>query len=419
MKYESAIVIERFRDKRVQISILVLLYSSIFILIILFSVVSFYYFSNSFHDDGNYSLKILLMVFLYSALGVLSRILSSWQIQAEDFKKLAISSLLGGIATVLSQLSLLNIAENKSLALFYGAIIGVSMALIPQTPYLKLILLNFQRLYKLHDLFLLAKHYLRFPKYMVLFTLNSTLRDRVMNFIIASLWGGEVMGKLSMSQRIAFAPQSLVHPGVSPVIFGHASKKNKESVSKIILIIVEFLSVLFFPIFIISGLYIEGIVKILLGGQWASIGENLRWMLIPGYLMVSTSFLDKTFDVYSGQRKLVLLEILFTLLIMFAIFITYYFKVLGVLVPVYSILLTIYSIACLWLSFNLMRIKFEYYQKTFFMIIKINLLSFIFIFLIDYLFDWIESAIILTIITFIFSYYFYQNYIKQKLLKLI
>jgi O-antigen/teichoic acid export membrane protein len=159
-----------------------------------------------------------------------------------------------------------------------------------------------------------ARRYRNFPTYMVLYGLASTVRERLLHFMLGYFAGAAFLGRFAMAGRLVGAPNSLAYSAVSPVFYAYASRATPGSTARLAGALIEVSVVAMLPPFVFAMVEAEVLARTVLGPQWVGTGEFIRLLAMPMLVLAVTCWLDRLFDVRQRQRVALALEGGFTIL---------------------------------------------------------------------------------------------------------
>ena len=291
---------------------------------------------------------------LFCIANTLQRIGLSLAVRAGGFRATALSGLANSLGMIGVQFWLLTRSVDGVSALVWGLVVGQWASLLP----LASTLAGTGRELaggagSVRRVVWAAKRYARFPRYMLLFALNGALRDRLVQLLVGSYSNAGALGKLALAQRLITAPQSLLHQGISPVLFSFASSNPRQATSRIAAVLVELVCVATAPIFVIVYTELPMLSTKLLGSKWVGIDAYIGWLMLPSLLLVSTSFVDKLFDVFGQQKQLMILETVYSAVLLIALFAVFEMRLADWAICAYSVIFTLYLLVCVYMAFAL------------------------------------------------------------------
>lgn len=295
---------------------------------------------------------------LFCVANTLQRIGLALAVRAGAFRATALSGLANSLGMIAVQFWLLTSQTDSVRALVWGLVTGQCTSLLPLAgslvqPCHEVV----GRGGSVKRMAWAAKRYARFPRYMLLFALNGALRDRLVQLLVGAYSSAGALGKLALAQRLISAPQSLLHQGISPVLFSFASSHTREATSKIAAVLVELVCVAAAPIFVIVYSELPMLSMKLLGNKWAGIDAYIGWLMLPSLLLVSTSFVDKLFDVFGTQKQLMILETVYSATLLGALFTVCELGLTHWAIRAYAVVFTLYLLACVYMAFALNGLK--------------------------------------------------------------
>jgi len=255
-------------------------------------------------------------VVLSLVTGAVQRVVTAWLSRSGRFGSVGLLQLLVVATIVGLQVSLAAVGVSGLIALILGHVggllLGTAAFAMRMGELRRRIAVSLRRPRQLATV---ARRYSRFPKFMLPYGLSSTLRERLVHFVIGGLAGAGALGQFAMATRFASAPNSFLYQGVSPVMYAHAARAPREQVARDGAAIMELLAVVLVPAF--AFIAIDGPLWIdrFLGQAWAGTGKYLLLLSIPYLSLALTSWLDRLFDAYGTQNRALYLDIGFTVVL--------------------------------------------------------------------------------------------------------
>jgi O-antigen/teichoic acid export membrane protein len=156
----------------------------------------------------------------------------------------------------------------------------------------------------------------RFPTFMILYGLMSTVRERATQFMLGGVAGAEALGRFAMAWRLTSAPNSLLYAAIGPAYFGAAARGTRDGNEKIAVELVRFSLVLLVPAFVFLAVEAAPLVTWLFGAGWSESGRAVAVLAAPMLTLAATGWIDRLFDVYQQQPAALALEAGFTVLVL-------------------------------------------------------------------------------------------------------
>ena len=249
-------------------------------------------------------LRFYLLFLPISLLGGgVYQILSFVAVRRQNFKQLAASRMFQSAGQIGVQLGF-GVSHLGLSGLISGDVVGravSSTAMIKQEIQRQRVL---QIAITWEQILQAAKRYRRFPQFSMGSALLNSLGIYFPPFLLALLYGMQVVGWYSLGQRIIALPMLLVGNSVGQVYFGEAARLRQENPPALLdlffkttrrLLILGILPILFL------GLFSPFLFGILFGANWETAGRYVQ-LLAPMFLLqFITSPLGGTLDVTERQ----------------------------------------------------------------------------------------------------------------------
>ncbi|MNK22771.1 hypothetical protein D3C87_410520 [compost metagenome] len=184
-----------------------------------------------------------------------------------------------------------------------------------------------------------ARRYSRFPKFSMGFAFFSLLRVRAMYLIFGAFRDPVFLGCYAQTDRLLSAPSALLGASIRPIFFRHAANVGLAKMWSPLRLILKVLWIGFGPILGVILYYSNDLVVFLLGRQWKEAGWIFQALVIPSFLLMTTNWLDRAYDVLKLQKRVFLLELFYGSIAIIAV-------CLGVF-ALNSIEFSIYSLGCI------------------------------------------------------------------------
>jgi O-antigen/teichoic acid export membrane protein len=165
------------------------------------------------------------------------------------------------------------------------------------------------------QLMALATRFRRFPAFMILYGLMSTLRERGTQLMLGAVGGVDVLGRFALAWRVTGAPNSLMYAALGPSFFAAAARGSPAGNEQLAVQLVRFSLVLLVPAFVFLAVEAPTLTVWLFGEQWGPSGRMMTLLAVPMLVLAATGWLDRLFDVYQQQASALALEAGFTALV--------------------------------------------------------------------------------------------------------
>jgi len=157
-----------------------------------------------------------------------------------------------------------------------------------------------------------AVKYANFPKYSTPRTLINYIVGQLPVFILTPLFGTRLVGFWGMALMLAFVPMSTISRALYQVFYQKTTEWVNTGMSirlfyrKFSLYTVAVV----IPFFILLGIFLPQITAWLLGAEWRTVGEYIRWMLPWLTFNILGSSISYLPDLFFKQKIGLLFEIL-------------------------------------------------------------------------------------------------------------
>ena len=165
----------------------------------------------------------------------------------------------------------------------------------------------------------LGKRFQRFPAFMILYGLMSTVRERATQFMLGGVAGTNVLGQFALAWRVTSAPNSLLYAALGPAFFGAAARGSRDGNEQLAVQLVRLSAVLLVPAFVFLAVEAPTLAAWMFGEEWVASGRMIMLLAIPMLTLAATGWLDRLFDVYRQQPAALALEAGFTALVVAAV----------------------------------------------------------------------------------------------------
>lgn len=171
-----------------------------------------------------------------------------------------------------------------------------------------------------------AIKYKDFPKINLLHSFIDILQTSTITLFMSNMFSSYSLGLYSFSRRILKVPTELISSSISDVYYQKISDvyNNKEDLYELVKTTILRLSIIFFPIFIIGGIFLPQIFKIVFGHKWENAGLYSQ-ILIPWILLNAiASPISQVPLIIKKQKSGFYFGLLYNLSIVLSLFITGY-----------------------------------------------------------------------------------------------
>lgn len=201
---------------------------------------------------------------------------------------------------------------------------------------------------------LIAREYIRFPKYSVLESLANSAGIQVPVLIIVALAVGGEAGFLLLATKIMAGPMRLIGAAVAQVYYSNAAiEYRKGGFEQLTINTVSGLIKMGVGPLIFVAVLAPLATPLVLGEGWGRVGEIILWMLPWTIMQLVSSPISMSMHVVGAQRGLMLLTIGGLFLRVGGLYLGYVLTG-AVSVELYSVLSAVYYLICclVFLSFS-------------------------------------------------------------------
>lgn len=206
---------------------------------------------------------------------------------------------------------------------------------------------------------LIAREYIRFPKYSVLESLANSAGIQVPVLIIVALAVGGEAGFLLLATKIMAGPMRLIGAAVAQVYYSNAAiEYRKGGFEQLTINTVSGLIKVGVGPLIFVAVLAPLATPLVLGEGWGRVGEIILWMLPWTIMQLVSSPISMSMHVVGAQRGLMLLTIGGLFLRVGGLYLGYVLSG-AVSVELYSVLSAVYYLICclVFLSFSGVRVS--------------------------------------------------------------
>ena len=160
-----------------------------------------------------------------------------------------------------------------------------------------------------------AGKYSNFPKYSTPRVVLNNIAGQLPVLVLTPLFGNKLVGFWGMAIMLAFVPISIVTRALYQVLYQQTTEKvnNNLSIKSYYKHFSLWTLAVIVPVFALLGWVLPELTAWLLGDEWRTVGEYIRWMLpwLVGVMLVnSTGFIP---DIFGKQKMEFVFEIIMAL----------------------------------------------------------------------------------------------------------
>ena len=238
----------------------------------------------------------------YTLANTSVRVAVNWLTREGQFSWVGAVQFTAVVATVAAQLLLLHLGLDAATSLMLGLVGGQAIA----TALAFGIAGRGRRWLARFDLRRLraaARVFVRFPQFMIVYGLNSTLRERAVHLLIGWGAGAGALGQMAMAQRLASAPHGFCHSGIGPALMAHARSESRPEVGRTAAALMELAALVLAPPFIFLAFNARALIDGFLNPAWSGLAVYIQWLAVPYALVACTGFADRLFEFYGQQKE--------------------------------------------------------------------------------------------------------------------
>ena len=277
LKYDLSIILPQSKDKAVQLTVLTLVLSFLFSLIIFLLIVISYFAFN--RPENGYFLLLPLSIFLGAAYTCGQQ----WSARATEYSRYAKSQVINSVVNVVVCVLLAVFVKNIMGSLVLGYIAGLIAGLF-------VIVNSFVKLKKTHGLYNLhfsklidiAIEYKRFPIFVLPSMLLISLGVNATPFVFQAIFSLTSLGHYSLANRFLVGPSGIISGAVGEAFRAEFVDRQRcgfeiSGLYKHTLIKMLFVAC---PLFIIIFIFAPSLFSVLLGESYRDTGLLARYLCL-------------------------------------------------------------------------------------------------------------------------------------------
>ncbi len=200
------------------------------------------------------------------------------------------------------------------------------------------------------ELTAVARRFISFPRYMVLYGLNSALRERLVYVVIGWGAGAAALGKFAMVQRMVGAPHAFMHGGIGPTLLSHARDVSRDEAARMAASLVELSGLVLTPFIIFLMFNAEQLARSFFGTSWIGLGAYVPWLALTYLVLACTGFIDRLFELYGKQRVALNLDLGLTVAMLSGLLLAGKSGNGLVMTAAFSVIYLVYEVYWTWLA---------------------------------------------------------------------
>ncbi len=338
--------------------------SSLLVGIIIFG--SYFIFAHqSYFNIGRIKFNLLhhfIFISLMAALMGIGATLQYWNTRHKSFFHNSIALVASSCITVIIQLLWAFKISPSPYGLLLGSIGGLLTAIIFQLSAIFLTkTIPALNLTIIRRIFVCLKQQRRFLQYSTPYALFGVIRDRATILVMEMFLPMQAVGLYALAYRVMNFPVTLVSNALRPVFFQACSSQGVKAIESQLNKIMKWLVVLAMPCMVFYFYFANDLFTLFFGPQWQGAGHIGKFLIFPVVTFLLVNWMDRIMDVLGEQKLTLLLEITFSTLSIFGLWLGFFLQLglTGALLIQCSVLV-LYNIVYLMIAYgkaNYNRIK--------------------------------------------------------------
>jgi O-antigen/teichoic acid export membrane protein len=252
----------------------------------------------------------------------LQQVAQMWCIRNHFFHAISSAMIVQASTTVLVQIGLAAIFGSSP----YFLMIGVQAGLVASVGTYGLLVggalvRGALRHVSLADARALMARFARFPIYTAPYAFITQVAARGIVLLIGSLTTTAILGQFALAQRIIYFPISTIMVSAGQIFFSRAPGRLGEprfrSFIEWTLVVSPLIAG---PPFLVVFLFAEPLFRFFFGANWAEAGQFAAVLVIPSFILTTTAWMDRIYDILGRQRLALLLQIIHDVISLAAIY---------------------------------------------------------------------------------------------------
>jgi len=291
-----------------------------------------------------------LLVFIFGC----TQAIKYWCVRQKAFLLVSIGQTVSTSATVCFQIWYAMFRDVNSFGLILGSFIGQIISLLclgVGVFYCKIFpQLNLEIIQKIPAA---IKYHKQFAQYSTPYSLFGVLRNRASVFVLEAFSTANEVGLYVFAHRILHLPLTLVCGALRPVMFEEAASQGVKEAERKINIILFVLGFVVTPFVVLYFFYSKELFVLFFGEKWAEAGGIGKYIIVPVFVFIFSSWLDRILDILGQQKILLILEGFFASISIAVLWLAFYFGLgMSSALLLQCIVLTLYALVYLYISFH-------------------------------------------------------------------
>lgn len=233
------------------------------------------------------------------SLGVLGILIQEF-IKTSSYRKYTFAVFASSALAGIIQAILGNLTGGQEDYLIYGAVAGHAVALLCCLPMSNLIWTRKSLGRKRY--LVVARKFKQYPTFASGFFILSTIRNKAIYIILGAFKNPTLLGYYSQADRFLGAPTSLFSVTLRPLFFRQAVQRNIKEMGETVTTYLKIQWYLLAPALALFISNAESFIYLVLGPNWIDGSFIFKLLAVPAFISMSTTWLDKSFDLLRIQH---------------------------------------------------------------------------------------------------------------------
>lgn len=154
------------------------------------------------------------------------------------------------------------------------------------------------------------RHYSNHIFYRIAYSLSNLFKDRFIIILIIIYFSSDFAGLYSQAIGLLSIP-AIIFSGPIKTIITREYKENNYSTISMVVLIYNLLIYLLLPLYIYLFFHSSSIFPIIFGEKWSELSSVFNILLIPMFILILSSSLDRLYDVLKAQKYAFFFELFF------------------------------------------------------------------------------------------------------------
>jgi O-antigen/teichoic acid export membrane protein len=149
---------------------------------------------------------------------------------------------------------------------------------------------------------------------MVPYSLVANLRDRLALLMFSAMAPAAQVGQYAFANRLVNIPLGLAGNAVRPIVFRHGVEAEPRSVERLIMDVLHLLQKCTVPVLVLFLWRASDIFHAAFGAKWGGAYVYAVALVLPAFVLLHTSGLDRLLDIAGRQRLALWMETAFSVI---------------------------------------------------------------------------------------------------------